>query len=70
MLRVDNTYLKGTSMTITQLIKHLIRIYLKYGNCEIDLLIEDEHTQWEAPLGELAFTSRGKRVKLLSKGFT
>jgi len=58
-------------MKISKLLFRLIKIWIKYGNCEIDLVIE-EHSigQVEMPLGELAYSSRGKRVKLLSEGFT
>ena len=58
-------------MKILTLILHLVRFYLKYGNCEIDTVIEFENEgQWEAPVGSLAYSPRQKRVKLLSEGFT
>jgi hypothetical protein len=60
-------------MKISRLLWILFKALFKYGNCEIDLLIETDKCQTEAKLGEVAIATRtsGKnRVKLLSEGFT
>ena len=60
-------------MKIFRLLWILTKALFKYGNCEIDLLIETNKCQTEAKLGEVAVathTSGKNRVKLLSEGFT
>lgn len=60
-------------MKITSLLWILFKAFFKYGNCEIDLLIENDDGQVEAKLGDIAIATCTKdksRVKLLSEGFT
>ena len=56
-------------MKLAKLIKHLLLLFIKHGNVNIDLLIEDSICQTECELGDIAYSPREKRVKLLSKGF-
>jgi hypothetical protein len=56
-------------MRLSTLIKHLLRSWFKYGNVEVDILTEDSTCQVEQPLGDIAYSSREKRVKLLPEGF-
>jgi hypothetical protein len=61
-------------MKISTLIIKLFGIYLKHGDLQIDMVIEDYDQQSEAELGEVAsviFKDKHRsRVKLLSKDFT
>ncbi len=57
-------------MKISNLIKNLLKLWFKYGNCPIDIVTEDDFCQIEIPLGDIAYSSREKRVKLLSEGFS
>ena len=57
-------------MKILTLMKFLVKFWFQYGNCEIDIITETGNLQVEMPLGELAYSPREKRVKLLSEGFT
>lgn len=57
-------------MKISQLIYHLLVLWFKYGNNPIDIIIEDSICQMKYPLGDLAYSPREKRVKLLSEGFS
>jgi len=57
-------------MKVLTLIGNLFRLWLKYGNCKVDLILEDSTCQTEMPLGDIAYSSREKRIKLLSEGFS
>ena len=59
-------------MKISCLLWILFKAFFKYGNCEIDLLIENSFGQSEEKLGEITIATHtsGNRVKLLSEGFT
>lgn len=57
-------------MKILTLIQYLLKLYFRYGNRPIDLIIETKKLQIEYPLGDLAYAPGEKRVKLLSEGFT
>jgi hypothetical protein len=57
-------------MKILALVRHLLKMYFKYGNVPVDLVVEDDFCQTDMPLGDLAYSSRENHVKLLSKGFT
>lgn len=65
-------------MTVYQLIKCLLRVWLKYGNIAVHMTIEipPGGSQYAARLGEVAVSpgnglvGRPARVELLSEGFT